>query len=146
MKKRTQNYYLYIYMSMRRCDDRLQAVHNPYYQIVSHVHLHPYPYLIIVIFIDVCVQHVFHISLCRLTVAQKITLVEQEMLTISSPSVFSSVRVAHCLAQRIAFVDKCKNYALREKSMKRKITLTILKYFLLQYQLLLELDITRSCQ
>ena len=30
MKKSTQNYYLYMYMSMRRCDARLQAVPNPY--------------------------------------------------------------------------------------------------------------------
>ena len=32
MKKRTQNYYLYMYMSMRRCDARLSAVPNPYYE------------------------------------------------------------------------------------------------------------------
>ena len=30
MKKRTQNYYLYMYMPMRRCDARLYAVPNPY--------------------------------------------------------------------------------------------------------------------
>ena len=31
MKKRTQNYYLYMYMSMCRCDARLQAMPNSYY-------------------------------------------------------------------------------------------------------------------
>ena len=31
MKKRTQNYYLYMYISMHKCDARLQAVPNPYY-------------------------------------------------------------------------------------------------------------------
>ena len=29
MKKRTQNYYLYMYMSMRRWDARLYAVPDP---------------------------------------------------------------------------------------------------------------------
>ena len=50
-------------------------------------------------------------SLCRLTVAQKMTLVEQEMLTLSSPSVFSSVRVAQSLAERIVFVDICLSFS-----------------------------------